>query len=111
MANPVSEASAPAIGSNTPLQLDLVQVQSFLLGYNVARQAMTLADPLDPAAIATVARGTPTGAEFTLAVKLSPGSPELADMRELLFRILAELQAHSQVLGAAAPLTDVNVLS
>jgi hypothetical protein len=59
----------------------------------VARQAFTLADPIDAQALVNILRGAmPTGAENSLVVTIAPNSPNDMIQIELLNAILSELQ-------------------
>ena len=100
-----TEATATVAGATSSQQVDLLTLYSAVLGLNVVRQAMVIADPTNAAGVAAVTNTIPNGSEFAQVMRLSPGSPELQAILQELRNIRAELQVMNTNFGVSMPAT------
>ena len=101
-----TEGTASVAGASTSNLVDLVLLFSSAVQNYVARQVMVVGDPTNQSGFSAVTNTIPSGAEFALLTRLSPGSPELQAILQELRNIRAELQLLNTMNGAAMPATS-----
>jgi hypothetical protein len=88
----MAESSTSVASGASATNVDVWLVYSFLLGLNVARQALVLGDPNRALNVAAVQPDQAIGVENGLVVKLAPNGGDMTALLQNQQAILLELQ-------------------
>jgi hypothetical protein len=107
----MAESSTAVASGSVATNVDIWLVYSYLLGINVARQALAVADPNNALNVAAVQPGIASGAESGLVVKLAPNSGDLTAILQAQQATLMELQNLVTLLGGFPVTSGMPMLS
>lgn len=96
----MAESTVQIASGSAAVGVDIAQIVAYTLNALVSRQIMVVGDPNNALGQSAVAQGGLTGAEFGLAVKLAPNSPDLVALNATMQGVLIELQNLVTLLGS-----------